>query len=384
MWTDSEGIIDYLVFARNYVSRCEEKYGIDEVETILDACHALMNYGVDRYKHPPPVSLQEEKLRQQNREAYLQSQVNELWRTLPEEINKQTKQDKQHFPEDPQENILYFLEKNAPLLKPWQRELIRIVRKVAQYFYPQGQTKVMNEGWACFWHYTLMYALHDEGLVTDEFMLEILKNHTDVIAQPAYDSPYFSGINPYCLGYNMYQDIRRICENPSNEEKKGFPLLANTDWLTSLDYAMRNYKDESFVSQFLSPQLMRDLKLFMLTDNDQEPEMFINAIHNEKGYGHVREALSSQYNLGSLDPDIQVFSIDLEGDRALTLHYTQHNRVPLNQNTEEVLRHLYTLWKFPVVLKTLNLEGEIIATYQCPPEDKPDKTPQTPIPNPDK
>ncbi|MCH9689360.1 MAG: SpoVR family protein, partial [Gammaproteobacteria bacterium] len=327
MWTDSEGIIDYLVFARNYVSRCEEKYGIDEVETILDACHALMNYGVDRYKHPPPVSLQEEKLRQQNREAYLQSQVNELWRTLPEEINKQTKQDKQHFPEDPQENILYFLEKNAPLLKPWQRELIRIVRKVAQYFYPQGQTKVMNEGWACFWHYTLMYALHDEGLVTDEFMLEILKNHTDVIAQPAYDSPYFSGINPYCLGYNMYQDIRRICENPSNEEKKGFPLLANTDWLTSLDYAMRNYKDESFVSQFLSPQLMRDLKLFMLTDNDQEPEMFINAIHNEKGYGHVREALSSQYNLGSLDPDIQVFSIDLEGDRALTLHYTQHNRV---------------------------------------------------------
>jgi stage V sporulation protein R len=384
MWTDSEGIIDYLVFARNYVSRCEEKYGINEVETILDACHALMNYGVDRYKHPPRVSLQEEKLRQQNREAYLQSQVNELWRTLPEEKNKQTKQDKKNFPEDPQENILYFLEKNAPLLKPWQRELVRIVRKVAQYFYPQGQTKVMNEGWASFWHYTLMYALHDEGLVTDEFMLEILKNHTDVIAQPAYDSPYFSGINPYCLGYHMYQDIRRICENPSHEEKKDFPLLANTDWLSSLDHAMRNYKDESFVSQFLSPQLMRDLRLFMLTDNDQEPEIFINAIHNEKGYQDVREALSSQYNLGSLDPDIQIFSIDLEGDRALTLHYTQHNRVPLNQNTEEVLKHLYTLWKFPIVLKTLNLEGDTITTYRCPPEEKPDKTPQAPIPDPNK
>lgn len=366
MWTDSEGIIDYLVFARNYVSQCEEKYGIDEVEAILDACHALMNYGVDRYKHPPPISLQEEKIRQQNREAYLQSQVNELWRTLPQEKDQNVNQEKPRFPADPQENILYFIEKNAPLLKPWQRELIRIVRKVAQYFYPQGQTKVMNEGWASFWHYTLMHALYDEGLVTDEFMLEILQNHTNVIAQPAYNSPYFSGINPYCLGYHMYQDIRRICETPTDEEKQDFPLLANTDWIQSLDNAMRNYKDESFVSQFLSPKLIRDLRLFMLTDNDQEPEMCINAIHNEGGYNRVRETLSKQYNLGSLDPDIQVFAVDLEGDRSLTLHYTQHNRVPLAKDAEEVLKHLYTLWKFPVVLKTMSLEGEPLKTYRCP------------------
>jgi spore cortex formation protein SpoVR/YcgB (stage V sporulation) len=383
MWTDSEGIIDYLVFARNYISRCEEQYGIDEVEAILDACHALMNYGVDRYKHPPPISLQEEKLRQKNREAYMQSQVNELWRTLPPEKDQDKKQTKHRFPEDPQENILYFIEKNAPLLKSWQRELIRIVRKVAQYFYPQGQTKVMNEGWASFWHYTLTHALYDEGLVTDEFMLEILQNHTNVIAQPAYNSPYFNGINPYCLGYHMYQDIRRICENPSDEEKQSFPLLANTDWLTSLDNAMRNYKDESFVSQFLSPKLMRDLRLFMLTDNDQEPEMLINAIHNDSGYDRLRESLSKQYNLGSLDPDIQVFSVDLEGDRSLTLHYTQHNRVPLNKDTKEVLRHLYTLWKFPVVLKTVSLEGETLKTYQCPTEEVPETSAKALIPNPD-
>jgi stage V sporulation protein R len=383
MWTDSEGIIDYLVFARNYISACEEKHGIDDVERILDACHALMNYGVDRYKHPPPVSLQEEKLKQQNREAYMQSQVNELWRTLPPEKNNDKKNNKKRFPEDPQENILYFLEKNAPLLEPWQRELIRIVRKIAQYFYPQGQTKVMNEGWACFWHYTLMHALYDEGLVTDEFMLEILQNHTNVIAQPAYNSPYFNGINPYCLGYHMYQDIRRICENPSDEEKQHYPLIANTDWLTSVDNAMRNYKDESFISQFLSPQLMRDLRLFMLTDNDQEPEMLINAIHNEAGYNRVRESLSNQHNLGSLDPDIQVFSVDLEGDRSLTLHYTQHNRVPLNQDANEVLKHLHTLWKFPVTLKSMSLDGKTLKTYQCPTEEAPEAPQKALIPNPD-
>ena len=367
MWTSADAIIDYLVFARNYVSECEELHGIDEVESILDACHALMNYGVDRYKHPTALSIQEEKIRQQNREAYMQSQVNELWRTIPSPKAHDRDQLHQRFPSEPQENLLYFIEKNAPLLKPWQRELIRIVRKVAQYFYPQGQTKVMNEGWACFWHYTLMHALYDEGLVTDEFMLEILTNHTGVIMQPAYNSPHFSGINPYTLGYSMMQDIKRICEAPTDEDKRWFPLLANTDWLTSLDMAMRNYKDESFIAQFLSPHLMRELKLFHLIDDDQHLELQIHAIHNESGYHKVREALSRQYNLGNFEPDIQVFSVNLEGDRSLTLQYLQHNRVPLGTSTQQVLKHLYTLWKFPIIIQTVNLTGEIITETHCPP-----------------
>nr|NKB47655.1 SpoVR family protein [Legionellales bacterium] len=189
MWTTPDAIIDYLIFARNYITRCEEKYGIDAVETLLDACHALMNYGVDRYQHPPKLSLQEEKIRQQNREYYLQTQVNELWRTIPDYTTTKRPKNHERFPTEPQENILYFLEKNAPLLKSWQREVIRIVRKVAQYFYPQRHTKVMNEGWATFWHYTLINALYDEKLVTDEFMLEILQNHTAVIEQPGFDDP---------------------------------------------------------------------------------------------------------------------------------------------------------------------------------------------------
>lgn len=61
MWTSADAIIDYLVFAKKYISDCEERYGIDAVESVLDACHALMNYGVDRYKHPAPLSIQEEK-----------------------------------------------------------------------------------------------------------------------------------------------------------------------------------------------------------------------------------------------------------------------------------------------------------------------------------
>jgi len=368
MWTTPDAIIDYLVFARKYISDCELKYGIDEVEAVLDACHALMNYGVDRYKHPSGLSIQEEKIRQQNREMYLQSQVNELWRTIPEGPKKDKDGNRKRFPEEPQENILYFIEKNAPLLEPWQREIVRIVRKVAQYFYPQGQTKVMNEGWACFWHYTLLHALYDEGLVTDEFMLEILQSHTNVIMQPSYNSPYFNGINPYTLGYHMMQDIKRICENPTNEDKKWFPYLANTDWQSSLDSAMRNFKDESFIGQYLSPHLIRELKLFHIVDDDHQPELLVKAIHDEGGYETIREALSKQYNLGYLEPDIQVYSVDLKGDRSLTLHYMQNNRIPLGDTTPEVMKHLHYLWKFPVMLKTVDQQGNIISEEQCPPK----------------
>lgn len=366
MWTCADAIIDYLVFARQYISECEERYGINEVEALLDACHALMNYGVDRYKHPAALSISEEKLRQQNREVYLQSQVNELWRTIPQQETTDENNSHSRFPQEPQENILYFIEKNAPLLEPWQREVVRIVRKISQYFYPQGQTKVMNEGWACFWHYTLINALYDEGKVTDEFMLEILQSHTNVIAQPSYNNPHFNGINPYTLGYHMMQDIRRIAENPSPEDKEWFPHLANSDWQKSLDMAMRNFKDESFIAQYLSPHLMRELKLFHIIDDDRHPDYMVAAIHDDSGYEQVRQALSRQHNLGFQEPDIQVYAVNVEGDRSLSLQYTQRNRIPLSNSVDQVLKHIYTLWKFPVVLQTINEIGAVSKEYHCP------------------
>ena len=207
-WTDAEAIIDYFLFAKSYIAKCEERHGVEEVEKVLDSCHALMNYGVDRYKRPAPISVEKEQKRQKERQEYIQRNINDLWRTLPQEKNKAVQ--KQRFPIDPQENILYFIEKTAPTLKEWQREIIRIVRKISQYFYPQRQTQVMNEGWATFWHYTILHELYDEGLVSDGFIMEFLVSHTSVVAQPGFDSPYYSGINPYALGFAMMQDIRRI------------------------------------------------------------------------------------------------------------------------------------------------------------------------------
>lgn len=367
-WTDADSIIDYMLFARNYIARCEEKHGIDAVESILDSCHALMNYGVDRYKRPYPISAVEEQRRQEEREEYLQQQINDLWRTIPAGRNASKNQKHKPFLDEPQENLLYFLEKKAPLLEPWQREIIRIVRKIAQYFYPQRQTQVMNEGWATFWHYTLLNELYARGKVTEGFMLEFLQSHTSVVFQPAFDSPYYSGINPYALGFSMMSDIRRICENPTEEDYRWFPDIAGSDWVDTLHFAMRNFKDESFISQFLSPKVMRDMKLFLVLDDDANNEIEIEAIHNDEGYRLVREQLAGQYNLGNREPNIQVVDIDMRGDRAMYLQHMQHNRRPLDDNTDEVLKHLHQLWGFDVHLKSMQ-DGKVTATYHCPPQD---------------
>ncbi len=366
-WTSADAIIDYLLFAKNYIAECEEKYGLENVELFLDSCHALMNYGVDRYKHPAPLSMHKERQRQLERESYLQSQVNDLWRTIPtrESAADDLKTGKR-FPTEPQENLLYFIEKNAPLLEPWQREVVRIVRKLAQYFYPQRQTQVMNEGWATFWHYTLLNGLYDRGFVSDGFMIEFLQSHTSVVVQPSFDVPYYSGINPYALGFALMGDIRRLCEQPTAEDRHWFPDIAGADWVKVLDFAMRNFKDESFIAQYLSPKVIRDFKLFAVLDDDAHPDLEIAAIHNDDGYRYVRQALADQYNLGSREPNIQVYSVDHRGDRSLTLRHTQYHRKPLADSVVEVLKHLHRLWGFTVRLETVDEHGKVELVGECP------------------
>jgi stage V sporulation protein R len=307
----------------------------------------------------------EEQRRQEEREAYLQSQVNDLWRTLPAGAGNRDPNGDDRWPEEPQENLLYFIEKNAPLLEPWQREVVRIVRKVGQYFYPQRQTQVMNEGWATFWHYTLLNHLYDEGLVSDGFMIEFLQSHTNVIMQPSFDVPYYQGINPYALGFAMMRDIRRICEEPTDEDRYWFPDIAGGNWLQVLDFAMHNFKDESFIAQYLSPRLMRELHLFAVRDDDREETLEITAIHEEGGYRTLRQALADQYNLGNREPNIQVINVDRRGDRSLTLRHFRHNRRPLGESTEEMLKHVRRLWGFTTRLESLDEQGRAQLVAEC-------------------
>ena len=367
MWTDASSIVDYLVYAKEYIGECEERHGIDAVEEVLDCCHALMHYGVDRYRRPQKISMVEEEIRRKDREAYLQQQVNDLWRTLPKTQGRQSKKEHRRFPEEPQENLLYFIEKNAPLLEPWQREIVRIVRKIAQYFYPQRQTQVMNEGWATFWHYTLLNDMYDQGLLTEGYMIEILSSHTNVVFQPPVTDPRYSGINPYALGFNMFTDLRRICEKPTDEDRQWFPEIAGSDWHKTLDYAMRHFKDESFIGQYLSPNMMREFRLFSVLDDATQKELEVSAIHDDAGYRRVRESLSRQHDLNWREPNIQVWNVNLRGDRSLTLRHTRHNDRPLDNSAEEVVKHVARLWGFRVRLESVDSHERVLQHWEITP-----------------
>ena len=129
---------------------------------------------------------------------------------------------------------------------------------------------------------------------------------------------------------------------------------------------MTSFKDESFILQFLSPKVIRDFKLFGILDDDQKDELLVPAIHDESGYRTIRELLAAQYNLGNREPNVQIWNIDRRGDRSLTLRHQQHDRKPLGDSTEEVLKHLHRLWGFDIHLEVCQGD-QLITTQHVPP-----------------
>ena len=229
------------------------------------------------------------------------------------------------------------------------------MRHLAQYFYPQRQTKVMNEGAATFVHHTIMHMLYDKGLLTEGAIFEFLASHTAVVFQPEFDDPRYSGLNPYALGFAMMSDIRRICEEPTEEDRLWFPTFAGTgDWRGVLKNAWANYRDESFIEQFLSPKLMRDFRLFALADQAEASVLSVSAIHDEAGYRRVRSTLARQYDIGEADPNIQVTGANLKGNRKLFLEHRMHRGVPLHaQLKAQVMPHIERLWGHDVALEEI-------------------------------
>lgn len=352
-WTDAKGVIDYLDEARKYVKQCEEKYGEKEVEMVLDAAHALMNYAVDRYKRPKPRTAEELKQQLEDLSEDKQRNYDDVTAKTISGIHKEAANERNDskgavFPPEPEENILRFIRKNAPALQDpenrWKQGILEIVEDMAQYFYPQRQTQVMNEGYATFWHYTLMNRLYDEGEITEGQIMEFLSSHTAVIYQPPFDHPGYRGINPYALGFAIYSDLRRMCENPTEEDREWFPDIAGSDWVETIHHAMRNYKDESFILQYLSPKVMRDMRLFGIVDDEADDAIEVNAIHDKSGYERLRQQLASQYNLGDREPNIQVAKWDKNGDNSLTLRHTMYKNRPLSGETGEVMKHIKFLW----------------------------------------
>src|SRR5258705_3651278 len=171
----------------------------------------------------------------------------------------------------------------------------------------------MNEGTATYVHYRIMTRLHEQGRISDGNFLEFLQSHTNVVFQPDFDDPRFSGFNPYALGFAMMQDIERIVSNPDDEDREWFPDIAGTgDVMAVLRNTWANYRDESFISQLLSPRLIPKLRMFHLHDDPEERAGIRgDAIHDERGYLRVRPGIAPQYDRADIHPHIEIVPVGL-------------------------------------------------------------------------
>ncbi len=375
LWTDADGILDYLDFAKKYVADCEERYGQLEVERTLDAAHALMPNSTPRFAGRKVLNLRAEEQRQRERRAHEEAVFNDLWRTVPRSPGIGTDgaatERRRSRLGLPQDNILYFLEKSAPRLPTWKRELLRIVRNLAQYFYPQAQTKLMNEGAATYVHYAIMNRLYDSGRIGEGSYLEFLRSHSNVVYQPAYDEPQFGGFNPYALGFAMMREIERVVKEPTAEDREWFPDIAGkADVMGVLRDVWANYRDESFVAQFLSPRLMRQMRLFAVCDDPGRAEgVEVTAIHDERGYRRIRRQIAREYDPAWTGPDIEIVDVDLEGDRRLIVRHSVHSGVLLDEGAaRHTLQHLADLWTYAVLLQEADSSGSVLKEYNAAPQ----------------
>ena len=150
----------------------------------------------------------------------------------------------------------------------------------------------------------------------------------------------------------MMQDLRRICVEPTVEDRHWFPEIAgHQDWREVLRHAWANYRDESFILQYLSPHLMREFRMFAISDEASDDHYKVDGIHDESGYRKLRECLAKNYDVSTNEPTIQVRDVDLLGDRQLHLQHTPHNNIPLDiTSRDRVLDHIRYLWGYDVSL----------------------------------
>ena len=361
-WTEADTVLDELRYARGFVMDCEERHGHRAVEDVLDAAHALMPQGVNRSRRAERRDPEATRARIAARRRREKREASDLWlRTVPARPEAAAEGDaavERRALGLPEENVLQFLEINAPLLQDWQRELLRIVGRLANYFEPQRQTKLMNEGCATWCHFEIMSRLRDAGRIEDGAMLEFLQLHAAVVAQPQFDERGYSGLNPYALGFAMMRDIARICTEPTEEDGAWFPDIAgNGAPVETLRRAWSEFRDESFVRQYLSPKLIRDWRLFSVSDDTSEPVQTIDAIHDDAGYREIRRALADQYDPATQSPRIEVTGANLRGERVLQLtHWVQDGQMLDLITSRRMLAHVQRLWGYGVELAEIDAD----------------------------
>ena len=306
--------------------------GHDKVEGILDAAHALSlqcrrNLAV---RKPTPEEERQRILEASQRPPDPFQAIHKR-EAAPEPDVRRT-------PLVPDEDLLLFVRDHNPFLAGWQRDLLTIVHEEAQYFIPQIETKIMNEGWASFWHKRILDSLE----LPQELQLEFIVRHNQVIR------PIPGQINPYHLGLKLWEHIERVGDDPTPEERERLP--AGRTGRDLLFETREVDRDASFIRRWLGERLMRDLDLIRYEPRGND--LVISEVSDEQGWGDVKQALLAGVGMGSV-PVIRVLDADFGGSRTLLLEHVHDGRDLHLENAERTLGYVHRLWGREVALDTV-------------------------------
>lgn len=344
-------MVESMAASSERIRQYELKYGKDEVERFLDACLSIQEH-IDPSLIRP--RLREKRLQEASTERSPSENVSskrstpydDLWRLDAEAAKEQQPVDTpRKLPPQPEKDLLLFLQEYNPDLKEWQRDILTIIRDEMLYFWPQIETKIMNEGWATYWHLRILREMD----LTEEETIEFSRLHASVIQT----SP--TSINPYHLGLKIYEDIERRWDHPTKEEQERYGRKPGKG-REKLFEVREMDSDMSFLRNYLTKELVEDLDLYLFAKQGND------WVVKEKSWEQVRDGLvQSRVNGGF--PYLTVEDGDYQRAGELYLkHHFEGTELDVKY-VEKTLPYVWQLWGKPVHLETVVEDKKVLFSY---------------------
>jgi stage V sporulation protein R len=306
--------------------------GLEKVERILDSAHAIAlqcrrNLAV---RKESPEEARQRRLEEARPRLDPFHAIHRRPDYVVPDLNK--------VPLYPEEDLLLFIRDHNPQLADWEKDLLTIVHESARYFVPQIETKIMNEGWASFWHKRILEALD----LPQGMRVEFLVRHHQVV------SPTPGSINPYHLGLTIWEDIERRWDHPTEEEIREYGPRKKSG-REKLFEVREVERDSSFLRRYLTEELVRELNLVELQTRGNQ--RVITRVADAENWREIKDHLIRSVGMGTV-PVIKIEDADYNHNRALFLKHYHDGRDLHLEYAEKTLRHIHQLWGREVVLET--------------------------------
>ena len=337
-------MVESMAATAERIKQYEHDYGKKEVEDFLNAVLAIQEH-IDPSLIRSKLAWSMADMEEEEETPKKASQYDDLWnldnRSKPKAVPKKRKK---KFPPQPEKDILLFIEQYSSELEDWQRDILTMMREEMLYFWPQMETKIMNEGWASYWHQRI---LREMDLTSDE-ALEYAKLNAGVV-QPSKTS-----INPYYLGIKIFEDIEERYNNPTEAMKRDGVVPGSG---REKMFEVREVEsDISFLRNYLNKDLVMREDMYLFQKQGKDYKIV------DKAWEGVRDQLVNMRVNGGF-PYITVNDGDyLRAGELYLKHWFEGIELDLKY-LEKVMPYIFQIWGRPVHMESVIETKNVLFTY---------------------